>query len=84
VRSPPAHQDASGVDDIRRAARSLNISDGHYFVKDFCTRIQTSVDQQLALNLDPTGVILSCQWRGTDLNKCQLSLVLEGRRQQVL
>jgi hypothetical protein len=84
VRSPPAHQDASGCDGIRRVARSLNTSDGHYFVKDFCTRIQTSVDQELALNLDPTGEILFCQWRGTDLHGYQLSLELKGRRQQVL
>ena len=87
VKSPHGHKgsDELYISDLIHADERLDKNDGHYFVRDFQTRIQTSNDQELALNLSPSDKnILFLQWRGTDPDGFQLSLELKGRRQTVV
>jgi hypothetical protein len=85
IKSPTTVRRPSVPDDLARVAGALRQTDGHYFIRDFQTRIQTSVQQELALNLDPANPdTLFCQWRGTDSDGCPLSLELKGRRQVVV
>lgn len=75
----------SSSPDLIRVVVGIRPTDGHYFVRDFQTRVQTSTDQELALNIDPGDTdILHLQWRATTPDGCPLSLTLKGRRQVVI